>query len=453
MAAGWRSVTLSVSLGLAACGDGSAGDVSLATWWARRGEFTRPFETLKQGLREESGLEVQLAHKLQSKYYHMLWIDEQLNPATASPERLDVFAANNGSDVLRWTPCARSPNAPSTSRLRALNDPALGPLSLDWQWMQDNFDHDVLDTLGCDNQVYALPVGIHRINTLFYNKRLLMEVGYDVDGSGGTPLPTSFEELVRTATDLQRRLDTRPPSNPESSVFVLPQGEPWTLSLFFMENVMLAQAQGTQQYTDYWSGTDCDPTLFAAALRSVRRLEPFFGTRSSGEEAAIQEVNTGHAALLVTGDWAIAEVDEAVGHIPFPGTGDTFVFTADVFALPDISSSNADNGLHWLRAVTEARVQREYAAQKDALTGRVDGPSRRPENGPAWLRSLPALLPGKEINAPADAVQPFESLPDRLSEWLDAKDAAQADKAMAQYAADECAQLSRTTSTVPFFPR
>jgi hypothetical protein len=436
-----------LALSLSACGDDSAGDVSLATWWARRGEFTQPFETLKQSLRARSGLEVQLAHKLQSKYYHMLWVDRQLAPGAESPERLDVFAANNGSDVLRWTPCAHAPYAPATSRLRALNDPGLGPLHLDLDWIRASFDPEVLETLGCDDQVYALPVGIHRINTLFYNKELLAAAGYDVDGKGGTPLPTSLDELTRAASALQQRRDARPASEPDYSVFVLPQGEPWTLSLFFIENVMLAEARDAQHYTDYWSGANCDPELFAAALARVRQLRTYFGTRSNSEEAAIQELNTGHAALLVTGDWARAEVDDAIGHMPFPGTNDFFVFTADVFALPDIEGSNADKGLEWLRAATGLQTQRKYAAQKQALTGLVDGPSRKPEPGPTWVRSLPALLPGKELAAPGEYVQPFESLPDELSEWLDAgatpAEEAQADQALAEYAAAACARLSQ----------
>ena len=179
----------------------------------------------------------------------MQWVDTQLNPKTEAPAALDVVAYNNGGDVLRWTRCGRSPYAPLTARLRAVDDAGLGPLHLDASWIEDSFDPEVLRTIECDQHYYALPVGLHQVNTLFYNKRLLRAAGFDVDqnGSGERALPDSLDELEAAAS------------------------VNWTLSLFFIENIMLASA-GAERYERYWSGQECDASLYGVSghARAVR---------------------------------------------------------------------------------------------------------------------------------------------------------------------------------------
>jgi glucose/mannose transport system substrate-binding protein len=411
---------LALFAGAVACNDEPPGEVRLATWWGQRGEFVEPFETLKQSLLERAGLGVDVVSATTSKAYHMQWVDTQLNPKTESPAALDVVAYNNGGDVLRWTKCGRSPYAPQTARLRAVDDAALGPLHLDASWIEGSFDPEVLSTIKCDQHYYALPVGLHQVNTLFYNKRLLRASGFDVDqdGSGQLALPSSLDELEAAASAIYRELHTREGGPADASVFALPRSDNWTLSLFFIENIMLASA-GAERYQRYWSGAECDASLFARALSRVRELEhaDYFSSRNLSEKDALQELVVGNAAFMVTGDWAAAEIDpNEVGYMAFPGTQDLFVFTADVFALPDMATSDVENGLAWLRAVTGLETQREFAQRKHALSARSDDPER-PMRGQR-VRSLPAFLPGTEIDAPSDYQEAFQSLSGQLLDWL-----------------------------------
>jgi hypothetical protein len=404
------------------CNAEPAGEVRLATWWGQRGEFVAPYETLKHSLRERAGLDVDIVSTPTSKAYHMQWVDTQLNPKTESPAALDVVAYNNGGDVLRGTPCARSPYAPSIPRLKAIDDAALGPLHLDATWIEDSFDPEVLRTIACNEHYYALPVGLHQVNTLFYNKRLLRAAGFDVDQDGsGRALPSSLDDLEAAASAIYAELHTREGGAGGASVFALPRSDNWTLSLFFIENVMLASA-GAEAYERYWSGQQCDASLFARALDHIRELADadLFSARNLSEKDALQELVVGNAAFLVTGDWAAAEIDpNEVGYMAFPGTQDLFVFTADVFALPDTATSDVDNGLAWLRAVTGLGTQREFAQRKHALSARRDDPER-PARG-RRVRSLPAFLPGTELDAPQGYEEAFQALSARLLEWLDAR--------------------------------
>ena len=238
------------------------GQVQVATWWGTRGELYVPFEVLTQSLRRSTGLEAKLAHKLQTKGEHTAWVEEQLDEETLSPKPLDVFSANNGDEVLRWTPCAASGAPPASPKLLGLTNPQLGLSALDPGWIQDNFRPEVMRTLECYGETYALPVGIHRINTLFFNKALFRAAGYAVDGGAGEPLPSSLDELHTAAAALSEHL---PPAAAGSlvppSVFAVAGREAWTLSLFVIENLMLSLAADAAHYERYWTGEACDEDL------------------------------------------------------------------------------------------------------------------------------------------------------------------------------------------------
>ena len=414
---------LAVGAGALACSEEPPGEVHLATWWGQRGEFAAPFQTLQQSLRDKAGLEVAIVSPAQSKYYHMQWVDTQLKPDTESPTPLDVVAYNNGGDVLRSTHCGRSRYAPQTARLRAVDDATLGPLHIDRDWIEESFDPEVLRTVECDEHYYALPVGLHQVNTLFYNKRLLRAAGFDVnqDGSGQLPMPSSLDEFEQAVSLLNGVLADREGGRAGASVIALPRSDSWTLSLFFIENIMLASA-GPGPYQRYWSGAACDANLFAGAIERVGWLvdEDAFSSSNLSEKNALEELAVGNAAFMVTGDWAVTEIDDDIGYMPFPGTRDLFVFTADVFALPDTPTSDVENGFAWLRAVTGLETQREFAQRKHALSARRDDPER-PPRGTERVRSLPAFLPGTEIDAPSDYQEAFQSLSQELLDWLVAR--------------------------------
>lgn len=438
-------------LGLASCagepascaveGCETAGEVRVATWWARRGEYA-PFDILKQGMRRSTRLETRLAHTLQTKGEHLAWIEEQLDPATESPKPVDVFSANNGDEILRWTPCAASGPPENGPRLRAVNDPALGRTFLTDEWLDASFRPEVIDTLRCpiDGGVYALPVGIHRINTLFYNKALFRAAGYALDDPRGRPFPRTLDELHAAAARLAEHL---PPADPRSnlppSVFAVAGREAWTLSLFFIENVMLSAAEDAGRYEAFWSGRECNEPLLESALSHVARLRPHFGSWELSANDALGRVASGQAAMVVMGDWARAEVDpDVVGSLPFPGTERSFVFTADVFALPSLPTSDAHVGLAWLRAVTGERTQREFSAAKNALPARAAMSPERDDL--AWVRSLPAYLPARPEG-------PFASLQDVLKDWLDSGD--ETAEALLTYTRQEYPKLSGDVVACP----
>lgn len=419
------------------------GQVQVATWWGTRGELFTPFEVLKRSLRRSTNLEAMLAHRLQTKDKHTEWVEHELDPLTTTHAPLDVFSANNGDEVLRWTACAASGTPPATPRLRGLTQPELGISAFDPGWIRDHFPPEVMRTLECHDETYALPVGIHRINTLLYNKAMFRDAGYAVDDSPGLPLPRTLDELKAAAVALDPHLpEPTVGSDLVPSVFAVAGREAWTLSLFVIENLMLSLANDAAHYQAYWLGDNCDEDLLERTLHEVAELAQWFGNTNLYASDALDRVASGQAAMMVMGDWAAAEPDpEDVGTIPFPGTERYFVFSADVFALPDIPSADPWKGLAWLRAVTSATAQREFSAAKSALAARTElegelapgGP-----NAPEWVRSLPAILP----YAPDAA---FLDLQNRLKIWLDSREKSGAE--VLEYARQEYAKLSHGTAS------
>ena len=447
-----RALALAV-LGALGCGAQGAecegepcrvtGPLELATWWGTRGELYASFDILKRSYQRATHRDVDLAHQLDNKKDHTHWVEQRLGDPDAASTPLDVFSANNGDEVLRWTRCAAWGPAPEVPQLVGLTDPALGPLHLSRDWIEATFEPRVMETLQCEGETYALPVGIHRINTLFYNKELFRAAGYAVDGAQGTPLPSSLEELHTAADAVSRQL---PAGDPESelqpSAFAIAGREPWTLSLFMIENVMLALAGNAERYERYWSGSACDEDLLVSTLRELTRLLPYFGSWELDSSGALGRVASGQAAMMVMGDWASAELDASlVGSMPFPGSGQYFVFSADVFALPALDDAAPSNGLGWLRSVTERQTQRDFSLAKSALPARVELEDERlgPEGARlSWVRSLPALLPYHPDAA-------FASMQDELRRWLGSANSA----ALLRYAREQYPKLSGGAVTCP----
>jgi len=421
------------------------GPLELATWWGTRGELYASFDILKQSYQQATHGQIELAHQLQNKRDHTLWVERQMSALEPAGPALDVFSANNGDEILRWTPCAAWGPAPERPQLVGLTDPALGPLHLRRDWIETTFEPRVMETLQCEGETYALPVGIHRINTLFFNKALFRAAGYAVDGAEGTPLPATLVELHEAAARVSEQL---PEGDPESqlspSAFALPGRETWTVSLFFIENVMLSLAGNAERYESYWRGATCDEALLESAIREFSRLSAFFGSWELNSSEARERVANGQAAMMVMGDWASAELDpRLVGSMPFPGTAQYFVFSADVFALPALETSSPENGLGWLRSITERQTQQQFSVAKSALPARVDLQGERlgaASDQLFWVRSLPALLPYGQEAA-------FASLQDELRRWLSSGDESR--EALLAYAREQYGKLTNGAVVCP----
>jgi glucose/mannose transport system substrate-binding protein len=207
--------------------------------------------------------------------------------------------------------------------------------------------------------VIAAPLGIHRINTLFYNRKLLAR--FDI-----AP-PQTWDEFERAAARLQ-----------QAGVVALAQSsEPWQVGALF-ETLVLAEG-GARFYGDLFVRKDtrafADRRL-GHALTRLRALRKWMAApvqeRPWNEMA--RQLAEGGAAMMVMGDFAKGELnalgyptDGVFGCSAAPGTADLFLYDVDTLAMLAGDSSHRRAQEKLAQVVTSAATQGDYNQIKGSI--------------------------------------------------------------------------------------
>jgi len=292
----------------------------------------------------------------------------------------DTFLANSGADLFDWIK-TNGVNA-DDSRIESLDDMAD---ALGWR---DVFDAEVLEAVSYDEEVYAVPLNVHRINMLFFRKDLFEK--YEL------AVPKTLDELDALCETIRTRADIQE-GGPGGDVACLGLGNKynWTLSLFVHENLLPAVA-GAQGYVDYFSGRDTALTDVILEAQE-RALSMFCLEGPPGEctargwfnsdafdltwDEGVRKLTDGRALMAVMGDWAKGYLESEAGGklvagedfemVPFPGTAETFVFTADTFSLPR-SAEHRDAARSLLKTFGSKEGQLAFNLKKGSIPARTD---------------------------------------------------------------------------------
>jgi glucose/mannose transport system substrate-binding protein len=262
----------------------------------------------------------------------------------------DTFQVNGGTDLFSWV---------GSGAFRERMEP------LDFLFSAEGwggaFPPDVLELVTHAGRVYAVPVDIHRINTLFYNKGLLLE-------SGLAP-PTTLDELHEVAGDLSAR---------GVVPFAFGHKDPWTLTMLAFENVMVAVAGG-EYYREFFCGrrSPDDPEL-SATLAHVGRILDYANpdAASRGWDDAVELLCAGGAAMTIMGDWAKGYLSSSgtpfdFGEVPSPGGAEAFVFATDTFGLPRRAGQRA-SAIDLLKVIGSKEGQDAFNPLKGSIPARTD---------------------------------------------------------------------------------
>jgi glucose/mannose transport system substrate-binding protein len=147
-----------------------------------------------------------------------------------------------------------------------------------------------------EGHVRAVPLGVHRLNTLFYNRRALARLNLRP--------PRSWDEFERTAARLRR-----------AGIVPLAQSsEPWQLAVLF-ENILLAEAGvafHNRVFLDIDEAALVDPRMGRAMLR-LRRLKRWMPQPVAELDwpDVARQLADGSAAMMVAGDWVKGELNAA----------------------------------------------------------------------------------------------------------------------------------------------
>ncbi len=326
--------------------------VELFSWWTKPGEVEALDAVLAVHERRHPGGKV-----INAALKDSATARERLRTRLEDREPPDTFQANLGQDLLRWVLYNGADAAESKL------EPLIGQAVLGRNF-RDVFPEPVLAAAGFDGEVYAVPVNIHRTNSLFYNKQVFADLGLAV--------PTSLEELYLVADELQAQ-----------GIVPLAVGAKgnWTLALLFFENLLIAK-QGASFYAQYFSGkidAAADPRMLEVLDESLRLWRyTNEDARQIEWDAAVAMVHDGRAAMTVMGDWAKGTLEQlggvpgkSFGQIPFPGTAGVFVFTADTFPLPKGAPRRKD-ALAFLGTLASIEGQNAFNPIKGSIPARTD---------------------------------------------------------------------------------
>lgn len=212
--------------------------------------------------------------------------------------------------------------------------------------------------------VVAAPLGIHRVNSLFYNRKLLARFKL-------AP-PTTWAEFDKLA---QRLKAQGVPALALSS-------EPWQVATLF-ESLVLAEggpALHRELFVKLSVAAAADRRLLAALTR-LRALKAWAASPLTERPwtEVVRQVAAGEAAMIVMGDWAKGELnatgavtDTDFGCLPAPGTGRYHLYSVDTLSgfTADYSHAAAQEKL--ARLLVSPALQIEYNAIKGSVPVRKD---------------------------------------------------------------------------------
>jgi glucose/mannose transport system substrate-binding protein len=322
----------------------AAGDPEILSWWVSRGETEALRALLGVYNRSHPNGSVVSAAVSGTPIAR-----QQLRSRMTRGQPPDTFQVNGGTDLFSWVGCGA---------VRERMEP------LDFLFSSEGwgaaFPPDVLELVTHSGRLYAVPVDIHRINSLFYNRRTLAE-------SGLAP-PTTLDELHDVAESLCAR---------GIVPFSIGYEHPWTLTMLAFENVMVAVAGG-DYYRDFFSGRrkPDDPELFAT-LRHVGRILDYANADASslGWADAVELLRTGGAAMTIMGDWAKGYLTSGspfdFGEVPSPGAAGAFVFATDTFGLPKRASQRG-SAIELLKVFGSKEGQDAFNPLKGSIPARTD---------------------------------------------------------------------------------
>jgi len=293
-------VALVVSTSACSGGSNDDGSLEILHWWKQGGEADAIRALLDMYEQRNPGVKIVGGSGVDGSAQARAAIRSKITDG--SPP--DTFQANGGWDLMAWV--LYNGHDAGLSQMQTLDRS-----TLDWV---DQVPPSVLESVSYKDEVYAVPLNIHRVNTLFYNKAVFERVGIDVQQL--TTLDKLFEaaEMVKVYNQQQLALDRDAPQiTPIAMGFRKTEGpnatdDTWTLALLFFENILVARLNGDNYkalFTDPKPGTPETEIVMANALADFRELVSYSNLNASSLtwNEPLDMVLNGDAAMTIMGDW------------------------------------------------------------------------------------------------------------------------------------------------------
>jgi len=269
----------------------------------------------------------------------------------------DVIQSNAGYDIRQWVSLNGVDDR--DTKLMPLDD-SVSDLGSWWTAIPPK----LLDYLTYQGKLYGVPATVHRVNALFYNKRVL--------AAHGLAPPKTVADLRAAGRKLHAA---------GIPLFSIGTKEPWQLGYFVFEGLLIAR-EGSDFYRSYFAGAEQpdDPRIVKTLQEGLELLG--YSNASWGTDLTFVQAGEilaqGKAALGVDGDWMAVYYapegltdDSPIGESAFPGSEKTFVFTSDMFSIP-AGAKNADGAKRLISTIGSVDAQRSLSKVKGCLSPRMD---------------------------------------------------------------------------------
>ncbi len=227
----------------------------------------------------------------------------------------------------------------------------------------------LVDEVSYDGAMYAVPMDIHRINSLFFNRAVFTQLGIPEPWEGMSL--TEFNDLCQSIHDKN------------SDIYPLAVGNllKWTLQELIFEIILPAVA-GADYYEAFWQGNkDPSDSEITETLNEALLLLQYFNPdwNDIDWQPALDKVMSGEAAMTAFGDWTKGyfesfgkKSDVDFGVVQFPGTPNTFVYTVDSFPLPIKDTPGHALAAQLLETFASAESQVAFNHKKGSIPARSD---------------------------------------------------------------------------------
>ena len=222
----------------------------------------------------------------------------------------------------------------------------------------------LIDLMTKDGNTYAVLVGVHRGNVLWYNKKVLQKNGINVGDK------MTFDEFLAAAEKL-KAAGVTPLAVGDSGI--------WATAQLF-ENTLLGTV-GSQGWTDLFAGKMAwdDPKVKQAAETYGKMLAYQNSDHSALTwDQAVKAVIEGRCAFTSMGDWSYGEFAKAklkdkedFGWVSHPGTDGAFIVVSDGFPLAK-NAPHRQNAISWLKVCGSKEAQEAFSPLKGSIPARTD---------------------------------------------------------------------------------
>lgn len=246
----------------------------------------------------------------------------------------------------------------------------LYPLNAVWQYahIADRLLPGVEELCRIGSDYYAVPLGIHKCNVIWYNKHLFEAYGVEPPDE-----PVTWEEFWGLCEELAAKLP------PGKYVLDLGDRQGWTATHVFETIMMGVSPQIYENFVNGVAAAEEIAEVLSVYKRFLSYVAPDHTARLWYETAG--ELYAGNVAMYLHGDWIKAYFasrgwvyGEDYGAFAAPGTSDKFGICIDTFVVPR-GSRGVENGLRWAYLCADPELQQIFSQLKGSISPYQDFPT------------------------------------------------------------------------------